>query len=190
MPATISRKSFLTGGLEADSRFLPGNFPTAGVAAVARKVIAGRRRKYPYPVEDTSAHAAMPALKKSIGTAQPATWDMGAAFHLLKQTLSAPTWQEVRDASAITLHQAYPNPFNPGTTLRFSLSQREEAQLKIYNLGGREIISLAEGRFSSCEHAFRWDGRDGAGRRVASGKYIARLATPRATKSIKMVLLK
>ena len=102
MTATISRKSLLTGGLAADSRFLPGNFPTAGVAAVARKLIAERRRKYPYPVEDTTAHTAMPALKKSIGTAQTATWDMGAALHLLKRTLSAPTWQEVRDASAMT----------------------------------------------------------------------------------------
>ncbi len=88
------------------------------------------------------------------------------------------------------LSQNYPNPFNPSTTLRFDLPAATEVTLMIYDLLGREVTRLAEGRMEPGYYRVAWDARDATGREVPTGMYIARLATPEYTKSIKMVLLK
>jgi len=88
------------------------------------------------------------------------------------------------------LHQNYPNPFNPTTTIRFELAKPVDAHLVVYDILGREVIRLRQEQLDAGYHEVIWKGRDLAGRDIASGIYIARLATPEYTKSIKMVLLK
>ena len=88
------------------------------------------------------------------------------------------------------LRNANPNPFNPTTTIRYDLPENADVKLIVYNLLGREVIRLAEGNMPPGYHAAVWHGRDTAGRAVPSGLYIARLATLKYTKSIKMILLK
>jgi hypothetical protein len=88
------------------------------------------------------------------------------------------------------LHPAYPNPFNPVSTIRYELPQGSDISLIVYDLLGREVARLVNGYMELGYHQAQWDGRDKDGRAVPSGIYIARLATPEFSEAIKMVLLK
>ena len=86
--------------------------------------------------------------------------------------------------------RAAPNPFNPKTTLRFSLPEAGEARLAVYDVHGRLCRSLAAGALTAGAHAVDWDGRDDAGRRLASGVYLVRLETGGRQAAARLVLLK
>ncbi|MBA7565496.1 hypothetical protein ES708_07180 [subsurface metagenome] len=88
------------------------------------------------------------------------------------------------------LHQNHPNPFNPSTTLRFDLPEASDVTLLVYDLLGREVIRLVEGRLEPGYQQIIWNGRDRLGRDVPSGIYIVRMVTPKYVKSVKMVMLK
>ena len=88
------------------------------------------------------------------------------------------------------LLQNYPNPFNPNTTLRLDLPIGAEVRLVVYDLLGRELARLADGRLEAGYHSLIWNGTDARGRQVPTGLYIARLVTPAYTKAIKMVLMR
>ncbi|MBK8167895.1 MAG: endonuclease/exonuclease/phosphatase family protein [bacterium] len=64
-----------------------------------------------------------------------------------------------------------PNPFNPSTQLRFALDRPGEAALNVYDLQGRLVRAFPAARFEAGTHAVTWNGRDAAGRAVASGVY-------------------
>jgi len=59
-----------------------------------------------------------------------------------------------------SLAQNYPNPFNPSTTIEFQLPQASHVTLKIYDLQGRLVKTLADGEFPAGTHRVKWDGRD------------------------------
>ncbi len=88
------------------------------------------------------------------------------------------------------LHQNHPNPFNPSTTIRFSLRERGRASLAIYDIAGRLVRVLADGVMDAGPHEIAWDGRDRAGGAVASGVYFYRFETGVYTETRKMVLLR
>ncbi|MCH8023570.1 MAG: T9SS type A sorting domain-containing protein [Candidatus Marinimicrobia bacterium] len=88
------------------------------------------------------------------------------------------------------LHQNYPNPFNPSTTIRFDVPVATDIRIVMYDLLGREVVRLMDGRREPGYHSVVWNGRDRTGRYVPTGIYIARLMTPGYTKSIKTVLMK
>jgi regulation of enolase protein 1 (concanavalin A-like superfamily) len=88
------------------------------------------------------------------------------------------------------LHPAYPNPFNPATTLRYDLPHASEVSLIVYDLLGREVTRLMDGYRGPGYHQAQWDGHAKTGRSLPSGIYIARLVTLGYSKAIKMVLLK
>jgi hypothetical protein len=78
-------------------------------------------------------------------------------------------------AAASRLEPAVPNPFNPSTTIAFTLDRARELTLSVHDLRGRMVARLAHGRFEAGRHLRRWDGRNEAGRPVASGVYLVRL---------------
>ncbi len=84
----------------------------------------------------------------------------------------------------------HPNPFNPTTTLRFSLPQAGEAELSIYNLLGQRVATLVKGPQEAGPHALQWDGRDDAGRELASGVYFYRLQAGTQVETRKLLLLR
>ncbi|MFC1481201.1 Ig-like domain-containing protein [Candidatus Neomarinimicrobiota bacterium] len=88
------------------------------------------------------------------------------------------------------LHQNYPNPFNPTANIRFDLPETVHTSLIVYDVLGRQVISILDRDMAAGYHLVQWDGRDNTGRSLASGLYFARLITPDYTKSIKMLLLK
>ncbi len=89
------------------------------------------------------------------------------------------------------LDQNFPNPFNPTTTISYSVPEASEIQLGIYNLLGQEIRSLTTGEHQPGFYTTMWDGLNQNGIRVESGVYIYRMSSTAgfsATK--KLVLLK
>lgn len=89
-----------------------------------------------------------------------------------------------------TLQQNVPNPFNPRTTIAFSLDTAGSATLEVYDVRGAKVRTLVDGVRSAGAQQVEWDGRDDAGRAVASGVYYYRLRSGTTTLSRKMVLLK
>jgi hypothetical protein len=70
----------------------------------------------------------------------------------------------------------YPNPFNPATTIRFSLANEARVSLVVFDVTGRKITTLVNDRqLAADRHEYLWNGEDTAGRVVASGVYFYRL---------------
>jgi len=88
------------------------------------------------------------------------------------------------------LEPNYPNPFNPSTTIRFSLPQSEKVVLSIYDVLGKKVIELVNGNMTAGWHSVEWNGKNHAGNSVASGVYIYRLQTSEATLQKKMLLVR
>ncbi|HPV14173.1 MAG TPA: C25 family cysteine peptidase [Candidatus Cloacimonadota bacterium] len=88
------------------------------------------------------------------------------------------------------LQQNYPNPFNPSTTISFSLAKRERVALSIYNLKGQLVNKLLAQELDAGEHSLVFDGKDSAGRSLASGMYFYRLQTSEGSLTKRMLLIK
>jgi len=88
------------------------------------------------------------------------------------------------------LHGAMPNPFNPLTSISFSLDRPRQVQLTVHDVTGRLVTVLAREQFSAGRHELVWNGRDSAGREVASGEYFCRLQTEITSQVKKMLLLR
>ncbi len=84
----------------------------------------------------------------------------------------------------------FPNPFNPSTTIRFSLASEGRAELVIYNMAGQVVRELVSRSLPSGMHSVVWDGRDRNGRPVSSGTYISRLKMEGKVESRRMTLVK
>ena len=86
--------------------------------------------------------------------------------------------------------EVYPNPFNPSTTIRFSLPEAAEIRLDIYNLKGQLVRNLAKGDVMAGKHSIVWDGADNHHQRVASGLYYSKLSYENKSYVKKMIMLK
>lgn len=84
----------------------------------------------------------------------------------------------------------YPNPFNPETTIPFSLAKTGDATLRIFNIAGQQVATLIDGKQVQGYHVVRWNGRDDAGVTLASGIYFARLDAGSFSQTRKLILLK
>jgi hypothetical protein len=83
-----------------------------------------------------------------------------------------------------------PNPFNPVTTVTFSMPLTATVDLAVYDVSGRRVATLASGSFDQGRHEAVWDGTSSSGEPVASGIYFCRLSALGEERSSKMVLLK
>ena len=92
--------------------------------------------------------------------------------------------------SQFTLHQSYPNPFNPETAIRYQLSSAGKVELAIYDITGRRVRVLVRGVQNAGVHTAVWDGRDHGGRAVASGIYLYRLVSREQVRTRRMVLMR
>lgn len=83
-----------------------------------------------------------------------------------------------------------PNPFNPSTSVRFTLPRALPVTADVWSVTGARVQTLARGTtFAAGEHALRWDGRNTDGERVASGVYLIRVSTPLGKRVARMVLI-
>jgi hypothetical protein len=88
------------------------------------------------------------------------------------------------------LYQNVPNPFNPTTTIRFDLAAEAHVELRIYDVAGRLVRTLANQPMGRNLNAIVWDGLDLAGLPVPSGVYFYRLKAGDFTDTRKMVVLR
>ena len=71
--------------------------------------------------------------------------------------------------------KAYPNPFNPSTTIKYSLLKKSSVELKIYDIMGREIKAFSINSQPAGYSEINWDGKNEYGVLVSSGIYIYRI---------------
>jgi len=88
------------------------------------------------------------------------------------------------------LLQNNPNPFNPSTTIKFYTPNTSDVSIKIYDMLGREVLTLFNKQTTAGFHIVYWNGKDSRGENVASGVYLYRLTAGSFSETKKMNLLK
>lgn len=86
--------------------------------------------------------------------------------------------------------QAYPNPANPSTQLRYSLNAAGAVRLTVYSTTGQQVRKLVSQWQEMGSHTASWDGRDQQGREVASGLYLVRLLAGERMQTQKIALIR
>jgi hypothetical protein len=84
----------------------------------------------------------------------------------------------------------YPNPFNPATTIRYTLPSKGRVTIGIYDARGARVATLIDQEQPAGPYTIPWGGRSDAGSATSSGVYFARIEFSGETRASKMVLLK
>ncbi|MCD6417956.1 choice-of-anchor J domain-containing protein [bacterium] len=92
--------------------------------------------------------------------------------------------------AVVSLGQNVPNPFNSSTEISFNLPADADVTLDVFDLNGKKVKTLADGRFSAGAHTIAWNGKDDSGKDVPGGVYFYKLSTDSATRTRRMVLVK
>jgi len=105
--------------------------------------------------------------------------------------------KEKKLPSQYSLEQNYPNPFNPSTSIKFSIPSVEtqniasqRVTLKIYDLLGREIKTLADREMSPGNYTVTWNADDNYGKKVSTGIYLYSINAGKFAQTRKMILMK
>jgi hypothetical protein len=91
---------------------------------------------------------------------------------------------------AYELGNAYPNPFNPATTIAYAIPVSNHVSLKVINLLGQTVRTLVDRHTTAGTYKVVWDGRDEAGRTVPSGIYFYRMESSHFRQVKKVMLVK
>ena len=102
--------------------------------------------------------------------------------------LSTKSQLEIPDRFIV--HHNYPNPFNPITTISYELPENSFVNVTIFDMLGREVKKLVNGKQDSGYHQVNWDGTHDNGKPVSSGVYLYFIRTENAIQTGKMILLK
>lgn len=156
------------------------------------------------PVASTPSAKGSPRLVASLGTAV-AVWrdERSGTPDVIAQNLNPdgtlgqqvvavgddPANPPSAPITTLAAHPAYPNPFNPSTTIAFDLPRATSISLRVYDLAGRLVRELVQGDLAAGSHRVVWNGADQQGQRQPSGVYLYRLVTPEgiATRAMTMV---
>jgi glucose/arabinose dehydrogenase len=114
----------------------------------------------------------------------------GGTTSRLRVAFIVPAAVERHAPRRVRLLANVPNPFNPSTVIHFESSQDARTRLSIHDVGGRLVRVLVDETLAAGSHRRRWDGRDAAGRAVASGVYVARIESNGETASRRLVLIR
>jgi hypothetical protein len=102
---------------------------------------------------------------------------------------------DVSDDDIVVVYQTglggnYPNPFNPQTTIRFSLASEAPVMIEVFNIRGQKVTTLVNESRPAGEHSVVWQGTDDNGRSVSSGLYFYRMTSNDYSSIRRMVLMK
>jgi hypothetical protein len=92
--------------------------------------------------------------------------------------------------AAAALYPNQPNPFNPGTEIRFDLPETGRVRIVVYDVAGREVETLVDETRPAGLWQVRWDGLNKNGEPAATGIYFCRMETPGSTLTTKMVKIR
>ncbi|HPN40910.1 MAG TPA: choice-of-anchor J domain-containing protein, partial [Candidatus Cloacimonadota bacterium] len=84
----------------------------------------------------------------------------------------------------------YPNPFNPETTIRFSVKEATPVTIEIYNTKGQLVKTLINEAKEAGNHSVVWNGKDNSGRSVSSGVYFYKMNAGKYSSTKKMIMMK
>lgn len=98
-------------------------------------------------------------------------------------------WPAAAVPRGYALYPNHPNPFNPGTAIRYELPEAVEVSLEVYNLAGQRVRVLAAGIQQAGVYRLGWDGRDERGAALGSGVYLLRLHAGPFLQTRKMLLV-
>jgi hypothetical protein len=87
------------------------------------------------------------------------------------------------------LHNNYPNPFNPETTIKFSIPEDSKVKLTIYNIKGQKVKTLVNDELEKGIHEVLWTGKNDNNKSVASGVYFYKFDVNDKTRSVKKCLM-
>lgn len=92
--------------------------------------------------------------------------------------------------SSFAITQNFPNPFNPTTSIAFDVAHMDNISLVIYDLTGKEVVTLASGAYAPGSYNVEWNAIDNNGNAMVSGMYIYRYTTSSKAITRKMLYLK
>ena len=92
---------------------------------------------------------------------------------------------QIQQPIEFTLAAAYPNPFNPTTTINFAIPSDSQVSISVYNLQGREVVSLASGSYDAGYHSVIWNADT-----HSSGVYFVKMVAGSYVNTQKLMLLK
>ncbi len=108
------------------------------------------------------------------------------AYCLVGPSVAAPAADQVISPAL----ESWPNPFNPRTTIHFTLPAAQPAQLHVVDAAGRRVAQLCDELLTAGDHARTWNGTHQHGRKVPAGLYFAVLETGGARHAFKLVMVK
>jgi len=88
------------------------------------------------------------------------------------------------------LRTTHPNPFNPRTSIGFTVEQAQQVTLAVYDMTGRRVVVLVDEVVGAGDHHVDWNGADEQGRTVGSGAYLVRLESLEVVESQKIMLVR
>jgi hypothetical protein len=156
--------------------------------------------EFSQPISDRLTDESWQEILKSDNPKKPPVWT-GSFIDMLQSFLNPYPYpydvqnltdvcqeHKVAKPEKIGLKQCYPNPFNPETTICFHLTERAHVKLVICNILGQTIRTLFDEFKTAGTHTIIWDGKDGLGRRVASGIYLYKLEASNFVQVKKMIM--
>ncbi|MGD9488225.1 MAG: S8 family serine peptidase [Calditrichaceae bacterium] len=181
--------------------YMQGTSMSSPVAAGAIALLLEKNSSWSYTeaLDYLSHHAqgtsSTYSTSEVIVKSNPNVWDRVFGYGAIDLTdaftPTAITDDEPFVAREYSLEQNYPNPFNPSTTIAFDLKNETNIQLKIYDVLGKEVRSLADGKFTAGKHQISWDGKNSHGSLLSSGVYFYELSAADGFKTRrKMILMK
>lgn len=111
-----------------------------------------------------------------------------ATYHDISTTLSV--LELLGIPNEFTINQAFPNPFNPMTSIRYGLPRQSQVHIVIFDITGRQIVNYLESEKAPGWHDFKWVGIDQFGEIVGTGIYIVRIQAGPLVKTQKITFLK
>jgi hypothetical protein len=136
-------------------------------------------------VTEPGSHSCMIQVKDVTGSAMDTS---DSTFIVLSPSSVSETPAGI--PSHFILRQNYPNPFNPETRISFECPQAGHVALYIFDVAGRLVRTLANNPLQPGTHTIVWDGRDDAGRKVASGIYLCSMIADGFEMTRKMTLIR
>ena len=91
---------------------------------------------------------------------------------------------------SVKLHNNFPNPFNPSTTISYELPEQSRVNLTVFDIRGKEVMTLEQSDKPPGNYEVQWNGLGQAGKQVSTGVYFCRLNAGTYNQTIKMVYLK
>ncbi len=130
-------------------------------------------------------------FKKDVRLLRAATFGNGVyEREITNDATAAPVVAGVSGSAFMALSNAGPNPFREGTALTLSLTRGAHVNAAVFDATGRVVRVLADGPMGAGATRLTWDGRDGAGSRVAAGAYFVRARAEGEEKAAKITLLR